>query len=136
MRRFTQLSLLLAFAIICSFAANNSVAVAEDSRNADANQIYPAVYRFYDLPVFTTDGKFYPKLMMQLVRAMTSPSDWEEGGGKSTYTSYPQNLCLIISTHRRNHDKITKLLDEIRSQRENDGSSEHDGPADAPASPR
>tara|TARA_R110002167_G_scaffold171084_1_gene369090 strand:+ start:179 stop:589 length:411 start_codon:yes stop_codon:yes gene_type:complete len=135
MRRFTRLSLLLAFTIICSFTSSNSVAVAEDGRNADANQIYPAVYRFYDLPVFTTEGKFYPKLMMQLVRAMTSPSDWEEGGGKSTYTSYPQNLCLVISTHRRNHDKITKLLNEIRSQRATDGTSEHDAPADALESP-
>ncbi|WP_372725234.1 hypothetical protein [Novipirellula sp.] len=135
MWRFTRLSTLLGFAIVCSFAASNSVAVAEDGRMADANQIYPAVYRFYDLPVFTTDGKFYPKLMMQLVRAMTSPSDWEEGGGKSTYTSYPQNLCIVISTHHRNHDKITKLLNEIRSHRATEGSRDRDEPSGALESP-
>ncbi|WP_145176166.1 hypothetical protein [Rubripirellula lacrimiformis] len=126
---------MLAFAIICSCAASDSVAVAQDGRNADVNQVFPAVYRFSDLPVFTADGQFYPKLMMRMIRAMTSPSDWEEGGGKSTYTSYPQNLCLVISTHRQNHDKITKMLNEIRSHRAAVRSGEHGEPADADESP-
>lgn len=118
MRRFAGLPLLLVFATVFTSVSNEQIAVADDSKNDAKDEILTAVYRFHDLPVWTAESKFDPNVMMRLIRATTSPSDWKANGGDSTFVPYAENVAVIISTKRRNHDRIKDLLKTIRSQRE------------------
>ena len=115
MRRFASWSFLV-FAIVSLCASYNLQAMAKDSRSRGPDEMGIAVYKLIDLPVFTAKGELELGMMMRLIRTATSPLDWKEHGGESTYTVYPDNLCVVITTQRRNHDKIGKLLNEFRSE--------------------
>ncbi|MEM1070909.1 MAG: hypothetical protein AAGI63_18530 [Planctomycetota bacterium] len=93
------------------------VATDQQSINAaetDSDRVYPTVYRVSDLPTWTGDRKFDVSILMRLVRLTTKASDWESNGGSSSYTCYPENLSLVVSTHRQNHQKIKELMKAIR----------------------
>ena len=120
MRHFARFRLLLALAVLFTAVSDEPLAFAGGGNNEGNDGIVPAVYRLSDLPVYTPEGKFNPSMMMRLIRESTSPSDWKVNGGSSTFHPYPDNLCVVISTHPRNHDKIKYLLEAIRSERATD----------------
>lgn len=112
MRHLLGTSLACALIVTGFFWQRDSI--AEERDTDDKNVRVTTVYKISDLPVWTLDLKFDPTVVMQLIQATVSPRDWEAKGGESTMAPYPQGTAIIISTDKRNHDKIKDLLEGMR----------------------
>lgn len=89
--------------------------VTADEIKADSSAVVAVkVYRVHDLAVWTAEKKFEPSVIMRLIEATVSPSEWEAKGGSSTMAPYWPNASLVITTQIRNHDKIKALLKSMR----------------------
>ena len=88
--------------------------IASDSVAEKAKQTQTRVYEVSDLPVWTSEKEYDPSVLMRLIQASVTPSDWKPGSGDSTMAPYPQNASLVISTRLENHDKIVDLLVSMR----------------------
>lgn len=75
------------------------------------------VYKVADLPVWTSEKKYDPAVLMRLIQASVAPSDWAPKRGESKMAPYPHNASLIISTRPGSHDKIVDLLESMRPQK-------------------
>ncbi len=89
-------------------------AFAADREKQDINSIQTRVYKVSDLPVWTAEKHFDPSVLILLIQASVSPSDWKPARGDSRMAPYPQNASLVISTGPENHDKIVELLESMR----------------------
>ena len=95
---------------ICAFQP--AVLAADDAAQKD-KPIVTKVYKVADLPVWTSDKKYDPSVLMRLIQASV-PSDWTSESADSTMAPYPQNASLVISTRQGTHDKIVDLLESMR----------------------
>ena len=114
MRLMSQIFLMLTLLITLWVAMEQPSVHAAGAEN---DRVYPAVYKVSGLPLWTGKGAFDVNILMRLIRSTTEESDWESNGGKSGYKCYPENLCLVISTHRQNHMKIKELMSAIRKDK-------------------
>ncbi len=89
-------------------------AFAEDDEVKRDQTTVVKTYRVSDLPVWTSDGKYDPSVLMRLIQV--SVPDWDSGRTVSTMAPYPQNASVVISTHSKNHDKIVELLESLRPE--------------------
>lgn len=78
-------------------------------------KLHIIVYKLADLPLRDKDDHFDPVVLVHLIEATVSASDWERNGGASTMASYAPNSSLIVSTTAKNHAEIRKLIDSIRA---------------------
>ena len=69
---------------------------AADNETSKDKAIQMRVYKVGDLPVWTSEKKYDPSVLMRLIQASVSPSDWETERGNSTMAPYPQNASLVI----------------------------------------
>ena len=100
--------------VLAFCVSKNEVSAGKKRKQKDQPTI-KKVYNVGDLPVWSPEKEFQPRLLMQLIRASVSPSDWETDHGNSTMACYGQNTSLVILTRSANHKKIAKLLESMRS---------------------
>ncbi|MCD0462423.1 hypothetical protein [Roseiconus lacunae] len=76
-------------------------------------EIITRVYKVGALPIYRPKKGVSFDMLMAFIQSSVSPNDWEAKGGHSTMAPYPQNLCLIVSTTGKNHDKIVDLVERF-----------------------
>ncbi|KAA5546943.1 hypothetical protein FYK55_00520 [Roseiconus nitratireducens] len=111
----TLSSVILVFGL--AVFATQRASLAADSGTEKAKTISTRVYLVSDFPVWTSDKKFDPSVLMRLIQASVTPSDWEGESGDSTMAPYPKNASLVISTSTQNHDRIVDLFESMRSKK-------------------
>ncbi len=105
-------SLLLAI-LLGAFCLLTPHVSAGGSGASDAH-CHPRTYRIGDLPVWTKDGQFQPKVLLWHIQSTVSPKSWEASGGQSTMALYPPNGSVVISTTPDIHEQLHELLEKLR----------------------
>ena len=100
-----------------TFCATQRDSLAAESEVQKGEPILTIAYKVADLPVWTAEKEYDPSVLMRLIQASVSPSEWEADRGDSRLAPYAKNNSLVISTRRENHDKITDLLESMRPKK-------------------
>lgn len=83
--------------------------VAQDNRPSSVR-----VYRVADLavwePAANGELQFAPDVLISLIRATTSP-----GTSQQEIRPFAKNASLVISQTDANHERVARLLDELRT---------------------
>jgi hypothetical protein len=115
-----RLSAVLSLAIFIfglTFRATQQDSFATESKTKRGGPIVTETYKVADLPVWTSEKKYDPLILMRLIQASVSPSEWEAEGGNSTMVPYRAIESLVISTPQENHARIVKLLESMRPKK-------------------
>ena len=115
--KYSVLLSLVTLAIGLTVCGTQRAIWAADREAKTTKPIETRVYKVADLPVWTSEKKYDPAVLMRLIQASVSPSDWAPKRGESKMAPYPQNASLIISTRPENHDKIVDLLESMRPRK-------------------
>ena len=117
MRAFSLLGVLGLGLLFCFALTQETLpeaSAADDVSESQNTKVYPKTYRLEDLPVWSKDGSYNPKLMIMLIESSISPKSWEALGGPSSMAPYPQNASLVVSTTSDNHDALSDVLKQLR----------------------
>ncbi len=68
----------------------------------------------YDSDTMREEAQSRASAIIQLIQETIDPEGWYEAGGDASLTTYSNNVLVIRQT-LENHEKIRKLLDELRS---------------------
>ena len=103
------------FCSLVAFQASfETTSAADNDAPKKGDQVLVVCYKTTGLPVYREDGTHDLDMLMTLIQTNVSPKTWEARGGDSTMAPYAQNLSIVVSTTRKNHDKIASLLKRFR----------------------